>query len=102
MTLTIDLDQEEEVSLRQRASQQGQPTDSVAAALLKQMLRTAAPSQKPQKQEAEEFSEMTDAEFSAYWGPYIGVIHGSPEPLSEDCGERFTAYLAEKKQHGFL
>ena len=96
MTLTITLAPEEETRLRHRAEQQGQPTEAVAAALLKQVLQADTPPAEAPP------GGMTDAEFDAYWGPYIGVIHGSHEPLSENCGERFTEYLVEKKQQGHL
>ena len=98
MTLTIDLATEEELRLRQRAAHLGQPTETVAAALLKQVLHTDL----PLPNEAEPLAGVTDAEFDAYWGPYIGVIHGGHEPLSENCGEKFTDYLVEKKRQGHL
>lgn len=33
---------------------------------------------------------------------YIGTIEGSPERLSEDCGQRFTDGLLEKQRRGHL
>ena len=33
---------------------------------------------------------------------YIGVVSGSGEANSEDCGEKFTDYLVEKKKAGRL
>ena len=98
MTITIDLAPEEEASLRERAIEQGQATEALVTTLVRQNLRPA-PSAAIAKRSG---TEMTDAEFDAYWGPYIGVIHGSHEPLSENCGEKFTDYLVEKKRQGHL
>ncbi|MGZ8217261.1 hypothetical protein [Methylomagnum sp.] len=33
---------------------------------------------------------------------YIGTVEGSPENLSEPCGERFIEGLAEKQRQGHL
>jgi hypothetical protein len=33
---------------------------------------------------------------------HIGVIEGSDEALSEDCGRRFTDALEEKRKRGHL
>ncbi len=34
---------------------------------------------------------------------FIGTVHsGSKEPLSQNCGERFTDYLVQKKREGRL
>lgn len=32
----------------------------------------------------------------------LGRIHGSSEPLSQNCGERFTDYIEEKRRNGTL
>lgn len=32
----------------------------------------------------------------------LGRIHGSSEPFSQNCGERFTDYLEEKRRNGTL
>jgi hypothetical protein len=37
-----------------------------------------------------------------YLAPFIGVVDGSTEPLSENTGERFTEYVLEKQRQGRL
>ena len=76
VTLTIEIAPEEEAALRQKAASLGEHTEAVAAALLKQVLQADAANKDTLS------SPMTEAEFNAYWGPYIGIIHGSREALS--------------------
>jgi hypothetical protein len=33
---------------------------------------------------------------------YVGTVEGSSEPLSENCGQRFTEGLVEKQKQGRL
>jgi hypothetical protein len=33
---------------------------------------------------------------------YLGKVEGTGEPLAETCGERFAAYLEEKRKRGKL
>ncbi len=95
MTVTIDLAPEEEAYLREMAAQGGQEAETVAAALLRASLR-------PSNRQAEQVTPSQEETLADFWSGYIGIIHGSSEPWSEGCGEKFTDYLVEKKKQDHL
>jgi hypothetical protein len=89
---TIILPPEIETPLAEAARQQGTTPEQLA-------LETLRKSFAPKENGTPEKSGETLYDFLK---DYIGTVAGSGEALSEDCGEKFTDYLVEKKKAGRL
>jgi hypothetical protein len=83
---TITLPPEIELPLVAAAQQQGISPERLALESLRRIFVPAATAEVPE-------STKTLADLLA---PYIGMVEGSSEAYSENCGERFTAGLLEK------
>jgi hypothetical protein len=85
---TITIPAEIEGPLVEEARRRGTTPERLALDTLRLrfLLPLAPPSEKP--------PESNLADFLA---GYVGLVEGSTEPLSERCGERFAAGLAEDK-----
>jgi len=85
---TIVLPPDLEADLAQQATREGKTLESVAIERMRQS-SSATDSAKAAPKNLKEFL-----------GNMIGRLEGNGEPLSENCGERFTEYLAEKQKAG--
>ncbi len=85
---TIVLPPDLEADLCQQAVREGKTVESLAIDGLREMV--VAKSKTPPKNLIE------------FLGEFVGCVEGNGEALSENCGERFTEYLVEKKQAGKL
>jgi hypothetical protein len=90
---TITLPPEIEAPLAEAARKKGTTTELLALESLRQLFppesRGAAP--------PEGATNLLE-----YLGDFVGSLQGTGESFSQDCGERFTDYLVEKKKAGRL
>ena len=91
--MTITLTYEIETVLALLASRHGKTPEQVALDTLREHL---APELKLTADEADEGSA------ADLFAGRIGLIHGAKEALSQDGGNRFAAYVAEKHRAGQL
>jgi len=89
ITLTTDI----ETMLAILASRQGKTLEQLALETLREHLTPAL------KSEVDDADEGSAADLFA---GRIGLIQGASEAFSQDCGERFAEYVAEKHQAGRL
>jgi hypothetical protein len=90
--MTITLPPEIEGALSEQAKIQGTTPESLAVETLRKALLTSGEPRTP----------AADRSLYDRLAPYIGAVQGTGESFSENCGERFTDYLLEKKQRGHL
>lgn len=90
--MTITLPPEIEAPLSEQARQYGTTPESLAVETLRKAFATQK-IEEPQAHERTLYDRLS---------PYIGAVEGTGESFSENCGERFTDYLVEKKQRGHL
>lgn len=97
--MTITLPPEIEGPLAEQARQQGTTAESLAVETLRKAFQQLPDELSP----GESLDEPPPSE-SLYDAlkDYIGVVEGTGESFSENCGERFTDYLVEKKRRGHL
>jgi hypothetical protein len=88
--MTITLPPEIEAPLAEQARQRGTTPESLAVETLRQAFQKPAEEPPPG-------GTLYDA-----LKDYSGVVEGTGESFSENCGERFTDYLVEKKRRGHL
>ncbi len=96
MTVILELPPEMETRLRRKAERAGQDLPS--------FLLTVADREAQEETEEEEIVE-EEQEGSAYdlFKGHIGRINGSREACwSENCGEKFTEGMVEKRRQGHL
>jgi predicted DNA-binding protein len=88
MTITVDLPPDLEERLRERAAKLGQEPTAYVTALVNRDLSS---------------SEVEPKTLADLFAGRIGRINsGGTERLSEDCGEKFAAYLEQKRREGHL
>ncbi len=92
MTITIELAPEAEARLRKKAEERGQePAGYVTALLTRDLNQDLGPGEAEPKNLAEMLAGR------------VGLFHsGGESRLSENCGEKFTDYLVEKRKAGRL
>ena len=86
--ITITLPLEIEGQLLKEARQQGTTPELLALACLRKRL-TSGKKQAPGDKEPSLFNLLSD---------HIGVIDGTTEALSENCGQRFSDGLLEQRE----
>ncbi len=91
--MTITLTSELEATLALLARRHGKTLEQITLDTLREHL---APELKQVMPEAEEGSA------AELFAGRIGLIHGASEAFSQDCGQRFTEYVAEKHRAGQL
>lgn len=89
ITLTSDL----EVRLAEAARQQGKTLEQVALDVLR--IYAAQGSRVTTE-------ESTEGSAADLFTGRIGLIQGSSEAFSQDCGKRFAEYVADKHRAGHL
>lgn len=87
---TITLPPDIETPLVRQASALGTTPEELALRTLRTLFRGPTALREPTE---------GDSLFD-YLSTYVGVVNGTSEALSEDCGERFAAGLLEKSQRG--
>lgn len=105
--MTIVLSPEIEAALAAQAERRGLTPDQLANEILKDNLRDANGagqiavngSSIEAEEPEEELAEGTLADLLA---GRIGVVKGSGEAFSQNCGERFTEYVVKKHREGKL
>ncbi|MBI2805928.1 MAG: hypothetical protein HYX68_13185 [Planctomycetes bacterium] len=90
---TITLPPEIEIPLAEAACEQGITPEQLALQTLRTSFAPKANGAPPEKP-AETLYDFLKG--------YVGTLSGSGESFSENCGERFTDYLVEKKKAGRL
>ena len=85
---TITLPPEIEAPLADAARKKGMTPESLAVETLRQHFSPSDPDQ-------------TETLYD-YLAGYIGAVEGTGEALSENCGEKFTDWLVEKRKAGRL
>ena len=88
---TIVLPPDLEADLTQQATREGTTVESLAIDGLRQLVASKSTAPVPPRNLLE------------FLGDFVGCVDGdSDETLSENCGEKFTDYLVEKKRAGKL
>lgn len=87
--MTITLPPEIEGPLSEEARRQGTTAESLAVEALRKVFVIPAPPAGAQS-------------LYEYLGDFIGCIESSDGTLSQNCGEKFTEGLLEKKRRGHL
>lgn len=90
--MTITLPPEIEGPLAEQARLRGTTPESLVVETLRKAFVAA---------EAEQASPQEGTLYDRLVG-YIGTVEGTGETNSQNCGERFTEYLLEKKRRGHL
>lgn len=105
MSITINLEPDVEVWLRERAAQEGQTAESLAAILLRQQLQNGAKELSATIKEKRLKENETLYDFLK---DFIGSVDssqatgGEVSHLSENGEEEFARYLEQKRQQGRL
>ena len=89
MTLMLELSPETEARLRRKAERAGQSLPDYLLAVA-------------EAEEDEEGPDATEGSAADLFAGRIGRIKGSTEAYSQNCGERFTEYVVEKRKAGNL
>src|SRR5579862_4972470 len=106
MSLIINLEPEVEARLRERAAQEGQTAEGLAAALLRHELQNGA-GKKPFATAPEEQQEKGETLYD-FLKDFIGSVDssqmtgGEVSHLSENGEEEFAQYLEQKQRQGRL
>ncbi len=105
--MTIVLSPEIEAALAAQAERRGLTPDQLVNEILKDNLRDAngagqiaVNGSSIEAEEPEE--ELAEGTMYDLLKPYIGIVNGSDEALSQNCGERFTEYVVKKHREGKL
>jgi hypothetical protein len=92
--MTITLPPEIEGPLAEQARLHGTTPEALAVESLRRLFNGAPASVSVPPPEGESmYDHLKD---------YIGIVSGTGESFSENCGNRFTEGLLEKKRHGHL
>ncbi len=85
--LTMTLPDDLELRVRAEAERRGTTTEAVVLDCVRSQLVKDVRTEEPAKRKLYDRLQK-----------YIGVVSGSSEPISENCGERFTDGLMEDRQ----
>lgn len=89
MTLMLELSPDTEARLRRKAERAGQSLPDYLVAVADAEVE-------------EDEASIADGSAADLFAGRIGRIKGSSEAYSQNCGQRFTEYLAKKHQAGSL
>jgi hypothetical protein len=101
--MTIELLPEIEIALATQANQCGLTPEQLANELLLDKLREVnGDGRAPTNGDDGGNEELAEETLADFLEGYIGIVDGSSEPLSQNCGERFTEYVVQKHREGKL
>ncbi len=101
--MTIALKPEIEAALAAQANLRGVTPDQLANEILNDGLRELNGAGPERVNGADAGKDESAKEpLADFLKGYIGVVDGSAEPLSLNCGERFTEYVVRKHREGKL